>query len=183
MTMRSLSRSIATALALTVLATVPAFADPAILAPGDTFPALAAGSVSGAHVALPADVHGAPFVAIFGFSQKAGEATAKWSRALDTTLPPSIAIYAVADLSHVPGLFRGFAIRGIRKAASPTQPEHRNHLLLLTDKNDWSQIVPRGSDDDAVIVEVDGDAKVTTIVRIAYSDAAAGDLAKSVPHL
>ncbi len=56
-------------------------------------------------------------------------------------------------------------------------------MLLLTGKNDWSQIVPSGSNDDAVIVEADGDGKVTMIVRRAYSDEAASDLAKAVPAL
>jgi hypothetical protein len=46
-------------------------------------------------------------------------------------------------------------------------------VLLLTRANVWSQIVPSGSDDDAVIVAVDKTGTVTDIERRAFSDAAA----------
>ena len=95
-------------------------------------------------------------------------------------LPSDVAIYAVADLSRVPGLFRGFAISGIRHEASPTQPEHRDHVLLLTHGKAWSQIVPSGADDDAVIVAVDDKGTVTDIERRPFSDAAAVDVAKKI---
>jgi len=168
------------ALAIAVLATLPALGDPAKLAAGQAFPPVEAESTSGTHVVLPADAHGGPFVAIFGFSQKAGEASAKWSHALYGSLPSGVAIYAVADLSHVPGLFRGFAISGIRREASPAQPEHRDHVLILTHANVWSQIVPSGSDDDAVIVAVDKTGVITDIERRAFSSAAASEFAKSI---
>jgi hypothetical protein len=163
-----------------LLVMFPALAEHAKLAAGDAFPALQADSVAGAPVALPGDRRGAPFVAIFGFSRKAGEASAQWSHALYKAVPPAVAIYAVADLSSVPGLFRGFAISGIRHEASPAQPEHRDHVLLLTHPNVWSQIVPSGSDDDAVIVAVDSMGTVTDIERRAYSDSAATEVAKTI---
>jgi hypothetical protein len=162
------------------LATLPAIADPAKLATGDAFPPLEADSISGTHVDLPGDRHGAPFVAIFGFSQKAGEASAQWSQALAKALPPEVAIYAVADLSRVPGLFRGFAISGIRHESAPAQPEYRDHLLLLTRPNVWSQLVPSGSEDDAAIVAVDKTGTVKDIERRAFSDAAAGEVARTL---
>ncbi len=165
-----------------MLVTLPAIADPAKLAMGDAFPPMEADSVAGTHVALPRDRRGAPFVAIFGFSRKAGEATARWSHALYKALPPGVAIYAVADLSRVPGLFRGFAISGIRREASPAQPEHRDHVLLLTHANVWSQIVPSGSDDDPVIVAIDQTGTVTDIERRAFSDAAATDVAETLTN-
>jgi hypothetical protein len=179
---RSLRRYIHAGLAVATLAGAAALAAPAKLAAGDPFPILDTHSVTGTHVVLPAASHDVAFVAILAFSQKAGDESAKWSHALYKALPSDVGIYAVADLSHVPGLFRGFAIGGIKKQASPMQPEHRNHVLLLTAKNDWSQIVPSGSDDDAVIVEVDHDGKITTIVRRAFTDDAASDLAKAVPR-
>jgi hypothetical protein len=168
------------ALAVTLLVIAPAFADPVKLAAGDPFPPVVADSVAGTHVTLPGDRHGMPFIAIFGFSQKAGEASEQWSRALFKAVPPDVAIYAIADLSRVPGLFRGFAISGIRREASPAQPEHRDHVLLLTRGNFWSQIVPSGSDDDAVIVVVDRTGTVTDIERRPYSDAAVLDMTKSM---
>jgi hypothetical protein len=180
MSIETVVRQAWSALAIAVLATLPALADPAKLAVGDAFPTVEADSVSGTHVVLRSDGHGAPFVAIFGFSQKAGEASAQWSHALYKALPPGVEIYAVADLSHVPGLFRGFAVSGIRKEAAPTRPEHRDHVLLLTRANPWSHIVPSGSDDDAVIVAVDKSGLVIDIERRAFSDAAAGDIAKAV---
>jgi hypothetical protein len=180
MSSRWFARYVTGALALAVLVALPAIADPAKLVPGDVFPATEADSVAGTHVALPAGQRGTPFVAIFSFSRKAGEASARWSHALYKTLPPDVGVYAVADLSRVPGLFRGFAISGIRREASPAQPEHRDHVLLLTHANVWSQIVPSGSDDDAVIVAVDLTGTVTEIERRAYSDAAASDVAKTL---
>jgi len=95
-------------------------------------------------------------------------------------LRATIAIYAVADLTKVPGLFRGFAVSGIRHDASPTQPEHRDRVLLLTHRNVWSQVVPSGSDDDAVIVAADRNGIVTDIERRAFSDTAAADIAKTI---
>jgi hypothetical protein len=179
---RWFTRYASAALAIAMVVTLPAIADPAKLAKGDAFPATEADSVAGTHVALPGDHRGAPFVAIFGFSRKAGEASARWSHALYKALPADIAIYAVADLSRVPGLFRGFAISGIRREASPEHPEHRDHVLLLTHGNIWSQVVPSGPDDDAVIVAVDQAGTVTDIERRAYSDAAASDVVKTLTN-
>jgi hypothetical protein len=177
---QKLARRACSALAVTALATLPALAEPTKLAAGDAFPPVEADSISGKHVMLPRDLHGAPFVVVFAFSQRAGAACARWSHALNTAVPRGVAIYAVADLSHVPGIFRGFAISGIRNEASPTEPEHRDHVLILTRANVWSQIVPSGSDDDAVIVAVDKAGTVSDIERRAFSDAVAGDLAKAV---
>jgi hypothetical protein len=165
---------------LDLLVTATALADPAKLTAGSAFPPVEADSVAGTHVVLPDDCRGTAFVAIFAFSQKAGDAAAQWSHALYKALPLDVAVYAVADLSHVPGLFRGFAVSGIRHDASPTQPEHRDHVLLLTRRNNWSQIVPSGSDDDAVIVAVDRAGIVTDIERRAFTEAAAADLAKAI---
>jgi hypothetical protein len=53
-------------------------------------------------------------------------------------------------------------------------------VLLLTHANDWSHIVPNGSDDDAVIVAVDRTGTVADIERRAFSDAAAADVAKAL---
>ena len=166
--------------ALATLGTRPALSAPAKLATGDVFPLVDADSISGTHVELPADTHGAPFVAIFGLSPKAGEASAKWSQALYNALPAGFPIYAIADLSRVPGLFRGFAISAIRKEAAPAKPEYRDHLLLLTRANGWSSIVPSGSNDDAVVVTVDKSGMVTAIERRAFSDGAAAEIAKTV---
>jgi len=179
---RWFTRYASAAIAVAMLVALPASADPAKLAVGDVFPPIEADSVAGTHVALARDRRGAPFVAIFSFSQRAGEASARWSHALYKALPPDVAIYAVADLSRVPGLFRGFAISGIRHEASPAQPEHRDHVLLLTHGNVWSQIVPSGSDDDAVIVAVDQTGTVTDIERRAFSDAAAIDVAQTITN-
>jgi len=177
---RWFARCAGASLAVATLVTLAAFADPAKLAMGDPFPPVEADSVAGTHVALPGDRQGAAFVAIFAFSQKAGDAAAHWSHALYKTLPSDVAIFAVADLSHVPGLFRGFAVSGIRQEASPAQPEHGGHMLLLTHRNDWSQIVPSGSDDDAVIVAVDRTGTVTDIERRAFSDDAAIEVEKTI---
>jgi hypothetical protein len=182
MRMRSLAHHLWLLLVVAALATLPAFADAPKLAVGDAFATVDADSVAGGHVVLPADRHGAPFVAIFAFSQKAGEVSAKWSHALYHALPSSIAIYAVADLSHVPGLFRGFAFSGIRKETAPMEPHYREHVLLLTRGNVWSSIVPSGSDDDAVIVAVDSNGTITDIERRAFDDAAADDVAKRIAN-
>jgi hypothetical protein len=179
---RWFTRYASAALAVALLVTLPAIADPAKLATGDVFPPIEADSVVGTPVALPGAHRGAPFVAIFSFSQKAGEASAQWSHALYKAVPPAVAIYAVADLSRVPGLFRGFAISGIRHEASPAQPEHRDHVLLLTHRNVWSQIVPSGSDDDAVVIAVDQTGTVTGIERRAFNAAAAIDVAKTLAN-
>jgi hypothetical protein len=173
MDLRNRARYASVSLAIALLVTGSTIAAPAKLAPGDAFTPLEADSVTGTHVSLPDDRHGAPFVAIFAFSQKAGDAAEQWSHALYHALPHDVAMYAVADLSRVPGLFRGLAISGIRHDASPGIPEHRDHVLLLTRANVWSQIVPSGSDDDAVIVAVDKTGTVTDIERRAFSDAAA----------
>jgi hypothetical protein len=183
MRVRWFARYASAVLIVALLAGGTATADPVQLAAGDAFPALEADSVAGTHVALPADRRGAAFVAIFGFSQKAGEAAAQWSHALYKALPPDVAVYAVADLSRVPGLFRGFAVSGIRREASPAQPEHRDHVLLLTRGNVWSQIVPSGSADDAVIVAVDQSGTVTDIERRAFTGAAAIEIAKKITSL
>jgi hypothetical protein len=180
MRVRSSASSAWSVLAAVTLATLPALADPAKLVTGDAFPPVDAESVAGTHVVLPANRQGQPFVAIFGFSEKAGEASAKWSHALYKALPPRVAIYAVADLSRVPGVFRGFAISGIRKEAAPTQAEHHDHVLLLTRGNDWSRIVPGGSDGDAVIVAVDQTGTIVDIERRAFSAVAADDIAKAI---
>ena len=177
---RWFTRSASAALAIGMLAIAPAIANPTKLAAGEAFPPQEADSVAGTHVALPGDRRGTPFVAIFGFSRKSGDAEAQWSHALYKALTPDVAIYAVADLSRVPGLFRGLAISGIRHEASPSQPQHRDHVLLLTRGNVWSQIVPSGSDDDAVIVAVDKSGTVSDIERRPFSDAAALDVAKTL---
>jgi hypothetical protein len=180
MCQRWFKRYASASLAVAMLVTLAAIAEPAKLAAGDPFPLVDADSVAGTHVALPGDRHDAAFVAIFAFSRKAGDAAAHWSHALYKTVPSDVAIYAVADLSHVPGLFRGFAVSGIRHEASPAQPEHGGHVLLLTRRNVWSQIVPSGSDDDAVIVVVDRTGTVTDIERRAFSDDAAIDVEKTI---
>jgi hypothetical protein len=165
-----------------MLFTRPALADPAKLAPGAAFPTLEGDSVGGTHVTLPSDRRGAPFVVIFGFSQKGGDASTQWGEAIDKTFP-NVALYAVADLSRVPGLFRGFVVSAIRHEMSSASPEEREHLLLLTHGNVWSQIVPSGSDDDAVIVAVDKTGTVADIERRPYTSDAAAQVTKALANL
>jgi hypothetical protein len=163
-----------------IVTAASATAEPAKLTIGSPFPVLDADTLAGPRATLPADRHGAAFVAIFGFSRNAGEAAAKWSHALHTALPATIAVYAVADLSHVPGIVRGFAVAGIRNEASPVQPEHRDHVLLLTRANAWGQIVPPGAADDAVIVAVDDAGTVVDVERLAYDETSAAALARRI---
>ncbi len=160
---------------------VGAIADaPPHLAAGDAFPLVDAQSLTGKVVRLPDDRKGRPFVAIFGFSRGSGDRIAQWSHTLHEKLAPSIAIYAVADLSHVPGLFRGFATGGIRKQASPLHPEHDQFVLIMTKSNPWQDIVPNGGGDDATIVAVDANGSVLDIERRPYTDADAARVAELV---
>jgi hypothetical protein len=177
---RWFARFASASLAIALVTSIPVLADPARLAAGDEFPSVEADSIAGTHIALPDDRRGAPFVAIFAFSRKAGDAEAKWSNALYKTLATNIAIYAVADISSVPGLFRGLVISGIRHNASLAQSEHRDRVLLLTHSSPWPQIVPSGSDDDAVIIAVDRSGTVTYIERRPFSDTAAMEVAKII---
>ncbi len=157
-------------------------ADPAKIAAGDAFPLVDAQSLTGTAVHLPADRQGRPFVAIFGFSRGSGDHIAQWSHTLHATLPSPVAVYGIADLSHVPGLFRGFAVSGIRKQASAEHPEHDQFVLLLTKANSWQDLVPAGAADDAVVVAVDAKGTVLEIERVPYSEVAAHRITALFDH-
>jgi hypothetical protein len=164
-------------LALFATPATPTFADTAKLVAGDKLPVVDAQSLTGSAVRLPEDQKGRPFVAIFGFSRGSGDRIAQWSHTLHAVLPASIDVYAIADLSHVPGLFRGFAIRGIRKQASPIQPEHDRDVLLLIKSNQWQDLVPAGGEDDGVVVATDAAGTILAIERVPYSEAEARNIA------
>jgi hypothetical protein len=160
-----------------------ALADPAKLAVGDAFPALDGASPSGVRLTLPGERAGTPFVMLYANSQKGGDAIALWSHALYKALPASVAIVAVADLSGVPGLFRGFAINGIRKSAPPTQPQHRDQILIVTARNPMGGLVPPGNGDEAVIIAVDAANHIVDVERRTYNDASVDDVVKRLATL
>jgi hypothetical protein len=151
-------------------------ADTAKLAVGDAFPEIVGSSPAGERIELPGVRAGQPFVVLYANSQKGGDAIALWSHALFKALPATIAVFAIADLSGVPGLFRGFAIKGIRTSVPLTQPQHRDRILVVTARNPMGGLVPAGNGDDAVIIAVDGTGHVFDVERRAYNDAAIDDV-------
>lgn len=110
---------------------------------------------------IPANLPSTPSLFIVGFTKASRSQTSDWSRHLRTrNLAGPFSIYNVVVLEDVPGLFRGFVIRGIRDGMA--KPVQRHFLIVTQQSNDWKTMTAYSENDSdaAYLVLTDADHRI-----------------------
>ena len=111
--------------------------------------------LTGATLQLPSALAGKAAVLVVGFSRKSGDQTARWVKRLaeDATVSSAVAIYSVAILQEVPGLFRGLVVNGIR---NETPRSFWSYSFVAFSKEAvWKSLVGFERPDDAYLLLID----------------------------
>lgn len=123
-------------------------------------PPLAARSLEGTPVALPAALPEGPVLLVVGFTRASRAQTEAWSRRLARAdaVPTGVAVYQVAVIGDVPALFRGAVAKGIRQGV-PTGL-HARFLLVEEGIEDWKRLARVDAADAACLVLLDARRRV-----------------------
>lgn len=120
-----------------------------------SIPATKAETLAGRSIQLPEDLKGRALVFVFGFSKKSGEAVRLWNQQLAPVLAGDAGVLYLegAILADVPGMVRGFVIRGIKKSIPAPDQEH--FLSILEDENAWKKLANYREPDEAYVLVTD----------------------------
>ena len=126
---------------------------------GETMPQTAGETLSGQTVTLARAVRGQRVVLVAGFSRTGGEGTGAWVKAVQTDPAlKGVAVWQVALLAGVPGLFRG-AIRNGMKKGMPEEQQSR-FVVLAQDEAAWRSYFGVTEDNAPYVLLLDGSGKV-----------------------
>jgi hypothetical protein len=126
---------------------------------GQTMPQTAGETLSGQTLTLAQAVRGQRVVLVAGFSRAGGQGTGAWVKAVqaDPALK-GVAVWQVALLAGVPGIFRG-AIRNGMKKGMPEEQQSR-FVVLAQDEAAWRSYFGVTADDVPYVMLLDGAGKV-----------------------
>ena len=126
---------------------------------GETMPQTAGETLSGQTVTLAQAVRGQRVVLVAGFSRAGGEGTGAWVKAVqaDPALK-GVAVWQVALLAGVPGIFRG-AIRNGMKKGMPEEQQSR-FVVLAQDEAVWRSYFGVTEDNVPYVMLLDAAGKV-----------------------
>ncbi|MGH8193749.1 MAG: hypothetical protein ACREQ8_05010 [Woeseiaceae bacterium] len=122
-------------------------------------PALPVETLSKIEMTVPADLQDGTCLFIIGFSRSSSSDTRNWSQSLEERLPQdSAAVYSVSVLEDVPGLLRGFVVRGIRRGV----PErfHDRFLIVTTESQAWKDLASFADPDAAYLVLTNSEHRI-----------------------
>ncbi|MDE3063960.1 MAG: hypothetical protein KGJ51_13000 [Acidobacteriota bacterium] len=106
------------------------------MAMAQTMPQTAGETLSGQRVTLAQAVRGQRVVLVAGFSRAGGEGTGAWVKAVQTDPAlKGVAVWQVAMLAGVPGIFRGAIRNGMKKGL--TAAEQERFVVLAEDEAAW----------------------------------------------
>ena len=131
----------------------------ATMAAAQTMPQTAGETLSGQTVTLAQAVRGQRVVLVAGFSRAGGEGTGAWVKAVQTD--PALkgaAVWQVALLAGVPGIFRG-AIRNGMKKGMPEEQQSR-FVVLAQDEAAWRSYFGVTEDSEPYVLLLDAAGKV-----------------------
>lgn len=114
-------------------------------------PTLPTESLSEKSVLLPAGLPNIPCLLVVGFSEASRSQTEAWSRRAESVAAAgALAVYSVSVLEDVPGLLRGFVVRGIRNGV----PErlHDRFLIVSKQSSEWKTMTAYAEPDLAYLV-------------------------------
>lgn len=118
-------------------------------------------TLAGDQVNLESALKGNAGILILGFSRKSGDQAKEWTKALlsEFSAEPSVAIFEMPILENMPRLVRGMAVRSMKNASSPTERQH--FLPVFHNEMQWKQVAQFSEADDAYIVVLDREQKIT----------------------
>ena len=157
---------------------------PAPAQPTAKIPSLQISALDGHAVVFPRDLSPVT-VLILGFSRNSEPATTAWEKQVRTvfTAAPTSSYYDAAMLAEVPGLFRGFVLRSLRKKV-PDFLKPR-FLPLTQDEPAWKQAVGYTHDapDAAYILLVDRTGAIRWSTHQPFTPAAFAELQRQAASL
>ena len=125
-------------------------AQPGSVQAGKSFPRLAAKTLTGKSLELPAAALGKPAVLLFSFSRTAGKDAHLWNERLARDFSSAVPAYEVVVLESVPKLFRGLALSGIRNGM-PLSMQDRT-VVLYQDEKLWKSRLAASDNNRAYVV-------------------------------
>jgi hypothetical protein len=135
-------------------------------------------TLSGSAFVLPDDLAAAVDILVVGFTRKAGNNTGPWTERLRRDFKPEdgYAVYPVAVLAGVPGMFRSFALNSMR--GSVPKAEQGRFLIVDHDESAWRDLAGYKLPDEPYIIAIDKQGNVLARAsglfdEKSYQDAAA----------
>ena len=119
------------------------------------FPEIQAETLSGKHVALPADVGGRPTLFVIGFTRGSKDQTGYWAKKI---AGDAVNFYSVAVLEEVPRLVRP-AITHAMKSDIPKEKRDR-FLVVYSGEKELKEAAGFEAPDDAYLILVDPGGEV-----------------------
>jgi hypothetical protein len=161
------------------LALAPAGAQAATALPADVH--FAGQLLDGTKVVLPDAAAGKPCIVVVGMSRGSADPTERWSTELAKREGDHAAVFSIALLDKVPGLFRGMVVRSLRKQYDLPDGKAPTYFLTSFDGTTLRQVAPTGKDDDPATYVFDAHGKLLASFRETYSEDALARVLKAVP--
>jgi hypothetical protein len=163
---RAMKNSLATILRCRLLITLilgatlalPAIAQSALLHIGDALPQISGQTLSGKHLALPADTAGKPAIVEFSFSRTGGKDSAAWSDRVRKDFPSVSPSYTFMMIEAAPKFVRGMIISGTKKDM-PSAAQDRC-IAMEKDEDLWKQRLGFTDSDHAYLFLLGPDGKI-----------------------
>jgi len=138
--------------------------------------------LDGTKVVLPDAAAGKPCIVVVGMSRGSADPTELWSTELAKREGDRAAIFSIALLDKVPGLFRGMVVRSLRKQYDLPDGKAPSYFLTSFDGTMLRKIAPSGNDDDPATYVFDAHGKLIASFRETYSEDAVAGVLKAVPE-
>ncbi len=137
-------------------------------------------TLDGCAFVVPDDLAAHVDILVVGFTRKAGSNTNAWTERLRRDFSPShgYAVYPVAVLAGVPGLFRSFALNAIRESVPPA--ERGTFLIVDSDENAWRSLAGYRLPDDPYIIVLDRTGRVLARANGLFDEKSYQDVAARI---
>ncbi len=149
----------------------------------EQLPKLKVTTLAGTEVTIPGDPKVAAYVLTFGFSRNSAKAMAAWDKQIAPVFSnaPKVAYFEIPVLEGVPGLVKGFILRGMRRSTS--KQEQSRFAPAYAGEAALKRIVGFGEPDAAYVVVTDRDGTVVWSSHAAPSDVGVQSLRDAVGKL
>jgi len=108
---------------------------------------------------LADQVRGHAAVLVAGFSQKGGNGTGAWVKAIHADAALSgMAVYEIAQIAGAPSLIRGFIKSGMKKGVPAAEQDQ--FVVLTQDEKPWRSYFDVGDDQVPYVAMIDSTGKV-----------------------
>jgi len=145
---------------------------------GDALQEISGQTLSGKHLALPADAAGKPAVVSFSFSRPGGKDSALWSEHIEKDFPAIGHPYTLMMIEAAPKFVRGMIISGSKKGMSE-QAQDRC-IPVEHDEDAWKQRIGFTDDNKAYVFLLGPDGHIRGKSSGPFSDAEYANLKKEI---